>query len=470
MKTFIPNNKWVMTAALLAVLGLNVSLTEKTSREGFSADFASNEMKEGEITTEDGVFKVPYYKGEGDQVIALVKRNAEGNFCTDCKVEAITLTSKNFADISKLNVDLLKQLKDTKIEVPEKKNEEVIADGEEGEEKIANNILDTQVLDKCDNKRSDSDKLTCLTDKFVSVLKRNAKKISDDEALEFYEDNIAGLIESQVKDARDGAVKQYRAFTGRNGASLYDLDPSDEDYADPEEAMEAALEAIQELHAGIPSLREGKDRTRRFDKLRKEIIDTEKTIVAQHAKDVKQAMAAAEANKNSANYSSYLAEANLLSRSLPEVIDSLSSTTNTALRDAVSSEYMRASEAKAQLDSFLLSSGNIQNSLNKFLTDWAVTGRLDTSGLNTVPVGVDLNGRITGAANRGNGVLVSPSTALSSALSSRSTQNIFVPGTTQLQVPATNNGIEFGQLVPLTQENATLRDQLRSQIILQRGL
>lgn len=468
MKTFIPNNKWVMTATLLAVLGLNLSYNDKTSREGF-ADFAS-ETKEGQIIMSNGEVNTPrYIKGEGDKVTAYVKIGTEGGFCStgECKIEEITITSKNFGDIKKLDMDLVKHIKDNLSEIPKakEKDQEVAVEEEESEEKIGNAILDAQVLEKCEKKRSDSDMLSCLSDKFVSVLKKNAKKISDEEAMDFYKEHIEGLIESQVSESREAMKQRTRTYLGETGTSLYDFDPADEDYEDkdPKELLDAATDAIRKLHEGIPSIREGKDRTRRFADLRKELINTEKSLVAQHARDVKKALATAEANKNSGNYGSYLAEFDVLNRSLPSMISSLSSTTREALRDAVSNEYIRNNEAKAQLDSFLLSSGNMQNDLNKFTNDWAVSGRLNGVGLDTYLSDADLNARLNGTANRGGSY-----TPTGIAISSR-TGNVLSQSSTDLQLQATNNGVEFGQLVPLTQENIALRDQLRTRIMLQRG-
>ncbi|KYG66163.1 hypothetical protein AZI86_03625 [Bdellovibrio bacteriovorus] len=476
MKTFIPNNKWVMTAALLAVLGLNFSYNDKTSREGFSAEFASSEMKEGEIVTESGdLIKIPYIKGEGDQVTALVKRNAEGKFCLECKVEAITLTSKNFGDISKLNVDLMKHIKDNLSVVPKpSEKDEVQAGGEEDDKVIASGILDIKVLDVCEKKKSNSDKLKCFSNNFVSALKNNAKKISDKEALEFYEQHIAGLLEDQVEESREAAKELARARAPKRHAGFDEIDmlldgDSDSDSAvdgDPEELMDVAKDAIRKLHEGIPSIREGKDKTRRFADLRAKIIDTEKTIVAQYAREIKKAMQKAENNRNSANYIAYLEEAATLNRNLPEVIQGLGTTTSSALRTAISNEYIRSGEARAQYDAYLLSSGNVQNSINAFMNQWAATGRLPNTGVDAFN-GADLSSRLNGTANRGV-VGSTPSAAISTRLG-LNTLNSSSTTTLQDPVATANNGIEFGALTQLTEENRILRDQLRSQIMLQRG-
>lgn len=477
MKTFIPHNRWVMTAALLAVLGLNMSYSDKTSREGFSAEFASSEnIKEGKIPTAKGVVKVRYVKDEeSDKVTALVKTNAEGDFCVDCEAKAITISAQNFNDIELLNSDLLAKIQESKKEEAStlSSRDEVRGDDDNG---VANNVLE-DILDLCENKDDDSERLTCLSNKFVSALQKNVKikdpdhkdYISNADAEDFYKTHIHNLIRSEVDEARELAVKKYRAFTGRDGESLYDLDP-ETDLRDSEDVMQAALEAIQHLHEGIPTSR-SKDGHRRFQDLRRKLIDTEKTVVAQHAKAVKQAMAAAEANKNSINYSSYLAEAQLLNRSLPEVIRTLKATTTDGLNGAIDNQYLRSAAAKDHLTDFVLHSSSIQNSMNKFMNDWAVTGRIDSTGIDTIPVGIDLNGRITGTVNRG-GVVLVPSSSVSSRVSSRTGLNeLFVGDQNYLQTIQPNNGIEFSPLVPLTPENAARRDELvRSRIMINRGL
>lgn len=480
MKTFIPNNKWVMTAALLAVLGLNFSYSDKTSREGFSAEFASSEFKEGGIVTADGdIIPTRYIKEEGDKVTALVKRTTEGNLCAtgECKTEAITLTTKNFGDIKKLDSELAKHIKENLSVVPKPtdKEETVDAGGEEEEKVIANGILDTKVLEVCEKKRSNSDQLTCFANNFVSALKNNSKKISDEEALAFYEQHIASLLEDQVEQSREAAKELARARVPKRQAGFDEIDllldgdsdsDSDSEFeldGDPEELMDVAKEAIRKLHEGIPSIRSGKDKTRRFADLRAKIIDTEKTIVAQHAREIKRAMQKAEANRNSANYISYLEEAATLNRALPGVIQGLGSTTGSALRTAIDNEYIRSGDARAQLDAYLLSTGNVQRSIDSFMNQWAATGRLPETGIDAFG-GVDLNSRINGTANRG---VTTPSAA---AISSRLGLNTTTLNSTTAGDTPVNNGVEFGALTQLTEENRILRDQLRSQIMLQRGL
>lgn len=475
MKTFIPNNKWVMTAALLAVLGLNFSYNDKTSREGFSAEFASSEMKEGEIVTESGdLIKIPYIKGEGDQVTALVKRNAEGKFCIECKAEAITLSSKNFGDINKLNVDLMKHIKDNLSVVPKPSEKDVEAGGAEDDQVVASGILDIKVLDVCEKKNSNSDKLKCFSNNFVSALKNNAKKISDKEALEFYEQHIAGLLEDQVEESREAAKELARARVPKRQAGVDEIDMLlDEDFesesefdGDPEELMDVAKEAVRKLHEGIPSIREGKNKSRRFADLRAKILDTEKKIVAQYAREIKKSMQKAENNRNSANYIAYLEEAATLNRNLPGVIKGLGRTTSSALRSAIDNEYILSGDARAQYDAYVLSSGDVQKSIDAFMNHWAQTGRLPNTGIDAYN-GVDLRSRIDGTANRGV-VGSTPSSAISTRLGMNTLNS---SSTTTAQNPATtaNNGVEFGALTQLTEENRILRDQLRAQIILQRG-
>lgn len=198
------HKKWILTTALLAVLGLNVSTP--LFQQGVSADMASTtpDTKEDEFKFTDadrkiGQIKVQYIK-QGGKTTAIVRgQDAEGRICTgDCDPRYYTL-NKPFESSTKDLLDVLIQAmpmngaqaveprdtKDTKDDRRRRTDDVAKDDKAEKAKRLLHAIRCTQ----SDNKgRGD-----CLVKGFIAVLRKHSD-IDKSEAREFYQTEIRPVL------------------------------------------------------------------------------------------------------------------------------------------------------------------------------------------------------------------------------------------------------------------------------------
>lgn len=428
MKTFTyPQQKWVMTAALLAVLGFNVSFN---SHQGgiASADFASTsgDLVESKLVTAQGVMPVKYINNGESEVLAVVpKKMTEGKVCDTCGYETIPLSTKNKNDIDALNVQLLKTMQgregaaDTPAEnVPEKKNP-----------------FDT-IRKSCKRVSDKIEALTCHKDRYIALLKNDkiAKDILPDEALQFYKTEIQSRLVNQLSDARRISARARRATTSMT--SWNSFQDSEDAMINTDEVIQKSLYVIEDLIREVPA---------RFESVRHHLIVAETDILRFEASQIKQAQAQAAASKGTPEGLYLSQEALAKLNELHSLNSVMGNRTVIALREATDGQVI-TQDLNAQYNKFLQ---DFNNSLNAAL---AGNGTL-TNGSITYP-SADMSHRL---ANPGrNSVQIRTGTSLAAPLYN-GTQTILVP----VQVPTQNNGVSFGTMIPASPEALRMRAEIR---------
>jgi hypothetical protein len=352
MKTFTyPQKNWVMTAALLAVLGLNVSVNNNNQKLN-SGDFASTNVIESEIITKDGVMPIKYINNGGSGVLAIIpKKMTEGKVCDSCGYETIAITSQNKEDIKALNVQLLRTLEKNRgtgeaavgvqatttvgAATPEKKNPF------------------ESVEKSCKRYDEKSEALTCNAEKFIETLRRKSSpEIEKADALDFYKANIETAIRSQIVDARRLANNVRRAL-GRPAQSNF-LRDSEEFLNDPSESMkkaaqmrEDALKAVRTIISGIPA---------KYEDIRKALINAETAIATEEAREVQQTFIAARDSKDPSQGVYLFKEGELRRVDLIDLLDSMKYYSDSGLLRA-----NRASDISSNLQT------EYENYINNFI-------------------------------------------------------------------------------------------------------
>ncbi|AFY02941.1 hypothetical protein [Bdellovibrio bacteriovorus] len=223
MKFTYPQKKWVLTSALLAVLGFNVSFN--THNDGIaSADFASTsgDLTESKVYTAEGVMPVKYIDNGDEEVLALVpKRTTEGKVCEGkCGYDTIVLSAKNKSDIDALNVELMKKLAEQPAAPKKKvaKKEEVAeADAEAtGEEVVEKKAVDhfEKLRKECKRHKEIADALSCLAPGFTDILNDEKKDVTSSEASKFFSEAIQPLLVEQLTTIRSSLNLQDRVKAG----------------------------------------------------------------------------------------------------------------------------------------------------------------------------------------------------------------------------------------------------------------
>lgn len=474
MKTFIPNKKWALTGALLTVLAVNVSFNNHKYGIAASADFSSSELAtaEAEFETAQGKQSVKYIQIEENKVLAL-KKDTEGKVCYNCEARSFTLENSNIKDLEQLNIKYVNAL----TRLPTK---EGTVDREDINSAISQEILD-KVLAAC-SKKEGSQKLTCLSSKFLKTLKsKGGSLVTEEEATKFFDEEIAPLIEEQIKLARNTAVKQFRnQVRAQTGGAPYYLESEFADFEDDlyndgtdgdgESILQEALEVVKELHGEVP---------KKFTDIRKQLVTTQKKILEKHSQDIRTAMKLAYEKRNTVEGNIFNLEASLLKEQMLSTASQMKDATKGGLMDAYTSQLISKTQANEYYQAHMLASNGLTNSMRKFYDDWVMTGNPPLIGdVNSLPAGVDFSGRLSGAT-RGGVVVVPQSGAISNrgALnlsSSSAAPALDANGNLVWVIPTNNTGIEFGTVSPLTDTNRAFVEQMRQNmqnntLVIQRG-
>ncbi|WII73103.1 hypothetical protein QJS83_04355 [Bdellovibrio sp. 22V] len=454
MKTFTyPNKKWVMTGALLAVLGFNVSFNSHQAGIA-SADFASTsgDLVESKVATVEGVLPVKYINNGESSVLAIVpKKMTEGKVCENCGYDTIPLSIKNKEDIDAMNVELLKALSKgkPKAEAKEEDADEVV------EEKVVEkkNPFD-RIKKACARPTDKTEALDCYKTKFIALLKdKSASKIETNEALQFYRAEIENRILSQISDARRISARARRAST--NMSSWQAFENSDDAFANTDEMINKTLFVIEDLIREMPA---------KFEPIRQRLIVAETMILKQEAAQVQQTKAQSEAQKGTPE-GLYLGQETLVRNSeFHDLWNTMGYSTNQALREAQGNNtitpelYNQYNKFLQEFNSSLMSaiSGNNSNGLLN-----GVTTTPGVPGVNLLPR-LQNPGRTSGAP----GVITQPNPIstrtganLTTTMPGTQTQTVLVP----VQIPTQNTGVSFGTVSPISQESLRMRQQIRGQ-------
>lgn len=259
MKFTYPQKKWVLTTALLAALGVNVSFNSHSDGIA-SADFASTsgDLMESKVYTADGVMPVKYIDNGDEEVLALVpKKTTEGKICEGkCGYDTITLSVKNKSDIDSLNVELMKQLaKDSaaskkkvvkKVEVEE---EDAV---EEKEEVVVKKKVDyfAGIRRDCGRSETDAEKLSCYSDRLPDLLSEK-KKIPAAEANQFFSKEVQPALLRNLSDARQAA---YIASMKQNlGYTIPNTEENKMAIAEAQATLDNTLVNLESFIAKLPS-------------------------------------------------------------------------------------------------------------------------------------------------------------------------------------------------------------------------
>lgn len=449
MKTFtlIPKNKWVMTAALLAVLGFNVSFNSHQAGIA-SGDFASTagDLVESKLTTADGVMPVKYVNNGESEVLAIVpKKMTEGKVCETCGYETISLLTKNKKDIDGLNVQLLKALQKTKPAKAEVAAKEEEAAVEASEETVEKKSPFDAIEKACSRYEKRSEELSCTADKFVAILKRKkGAEIDKKEAFNFYKENIESIIRLEITEARHLANRTRRAHSG-----LF-FRPSDDLSSDPRDIMqtatqmrEKALKVIRTLLAGTPG---------KYEKIRVELLEAETKIANEEARELQQTLFQARNNQDPSKGVYLFEEGKLRRVELQDLIEGMQYHSNAGLSKATSSKDINA-ELQAHYESYM---NNFFQKMNDGMwqNPYAFMGS-DNGNSTTLP-GVNFGPRLSNPGRGNTGSTVSPgiSNRVGTTLNARNQ-------TPAMTMPTQNYGISFGPMVPATPESLRMRMEIR---------
>lgn len=295
MKTFTyPQKKWVLTGALLAVLGLNVSFNSHKYGIAQSADFSSL-SEPTKLNTPDGTISVIYIAESESKVRAIIpKKTTHGDFCTSnsCGVDDVILSVKNKTDIDELNVALLKALEEDKklgkkVTQPEaiaNEKEKVVGvqnpekakqDGdieEEIEKKLAS------ILKRCERNDAQIDQLSCLTDELATAMQKFSKKSNSAVVFQrFVRDEVLTRVVGTINDSRRAYVLAKKSQVDMDARQQYW--ESDLQYEDASDMRKNSLLAVEALLSKTP---------KNYESVRKLLVSAETTLIREEARAIQQ--------------------------------------------------------------------------------------------------------------------------------------------------------------------------------------
>ncbi|UOF00915.1 hypothetical protein [Bdellovibrio reynosensis] len=428
-----PKKQWVMTTALLAVLGFNVSFNSYDKVA--SADFASVESVETKLATADGVLAVTYFKvDENDKVTARIKQLTEGKICDTCETRSIQLNSTSLQNVDDLNVLVAKALvaetttakKETKKDKKDKKDDKT-------------EILE-KISEKCEKHDEDAEKLQCLTPKFLDALKKDKEDISEAEAMDFFKDEIEKLIKNEMHDSHRIAMKNLKSKIRGSSWDYYD---EEDESRDASEVLEETLELVKELHGKIPS--KYKDVRKRLFKIQTEIVDEEalqvqRTIVQSSRQTDPRERLLLHQEADGRNYY------------LNEILKGLNQSSVEGMSDARRSGFLSASDRDIFGDTWGNYASEIRRSMNQFLYEYAATGKTPSS-------------LVAGAYDLGSGYgtrLANPGRSSDSVLvNTRTGTRLDGQTTSSVNIPKDNVNITFGEMTAISDASKDMRTKIR---------
>lgn len=325
------HKKWLMAVALLGVLGLNVSFNPNTGGI-FTDDFASSTTGESRIVdleTGNGKVEVTYTNISDTEVRAVIPRtNTEGRVCNDCGVDRVILPRGNGTDLTRLNERVLAFIRNSSATErtggPARVREEDREARRESErrEETERDYFE-QAFERCDARNSErSDKMSCLSGRFVEIIKRNHRNISREDALKAYR-QIETMILAELRDARAISVSTLRASLTSQSLRV--------ESGDPDQMRQNALTVIRDILEGMPS---------KFENVRSRLLTAERSIVAAEATELQRAVERSRDPSLAREFPLNLREAQLRERNLTTLMSGLLESTSSGLDGAVSNDFL----------------------------------------------------------------------------------------------------------------------------------
>lgn len=293
MKTLTyDQRRWALASILIVALSASASFKTQDLQAG-SRELASTEdVVDGKIPTDKGVYKVKYIK-DGESVMAIVPKTEGQGTCDYCGTYSLDINfDKNKTDLDSLNVALLQKLKGSEKEVvvkDEKPAKDVVEDSGavSGETELF-----AAIEKKCEKKATES-KSACLTSELAKKISKN-KTIDQDEVVAFYKDFVAEAIKETVQESQ---------------SSVKDLSFNRKEYSEEDQYMlgidpfsaqterEEYLSNIEEARSNIESSREAlkealtelvKSSGAKFPKLRAEVAKSLSEIMKKSALQIRE--------------------------------------------------------------------------------------------------------------------------------------------------------------------------------------
>ncbi|MGZ3774991.1 MAG: hypothetical protein ACXVCY_13970 [Pseudobdellovibrionaceae bacterium] len=460
-----PQKKWAMTAALLAVLAVNVSFSPHKNVLS-TANFSSHtpkysswddlEISDDTVYTvnEDGDF-VEKKQGFWDKVSQKFKEarhsladmiaptdkedkvdKEENNEEEQESVVRIRKSSnrKKKPKIVKVREDEESTEEETQAvyceDCDEEKNDGIVIKGadkktlltiakalkerakkerededpESKEEKEKENPFD-KIAEKCEGKSDEKSVLSCLKDDFIKALRsKQAKDIEPEDALSFYQDKIQSRLLERVEESKRIAS---RALDSRlNPNSFMDYMNSSDSFDNPESMITEVSDIVSELVAKVP---------RRFESVRRTVLSAETNILKYAAAEFKNAQTSALKPENALNFPYLRVKADSLANQYNFLHDEFYSRNKGSLAQAYSNSYITAS---------------LQDQYNEYLTRFNTEITNSLLGKGTLLNGIGLNPSINLAARLatgGRGVVVSTLPTQVTPISSRTGATLATP-------------------------------------------
>lgn len=460
MKFTYPQKKWVLTTALLAVLGVNVSLNSHSDGIA-SADFASTsgDLMESKVYTADGVVPVKYIDNGDEEVLALVpKKTTEGKICEGkCGYDTITLSVKNKSDIDSLNVELMKQLSKESTASKKKvvKKEEVEEDAVEAKEEVAEKKkIDyfAEIRKDCKASKSDIEKTACFADRLPDLLDKN-EKITAAEANQFFTKEVQPSLLRTLSKGRNAAYwaahapsLNYPAFNTFENRELVEEGIS---------TLAEILESYEKLIADTPSSHEA---------IRRKVFIAQSEILKYEASQHQDVVKKIQASKDPYETEALKLEKEKIQIGASSLAYYLSGANNESIRDGKLMNNISEANAKAYQD--LLSRLNIEAAN----IHWGTTSATQV----TVP-SIDLSTRMQNPGRGANiGVIpgvtpvqnsqigVIPQHGTNAAPAGTNPVSTRTGATLSAPLTSSGGGVSFGAPRDATAEALQMRQQIRS--------
>ncbi len=435
--------KWTLTACLIAALGFNIS-ANKHEYGLASIEFAStsDDVAEGKITTINGVAKVKYVKLEEGKTLAYV---TEGSVCESCGKQFTLSTSFNKNDIDQLNVALLKYVSTDKSdkEKPVAKDSRDRSEDKEKNSEMTDEVTERVLaaIEKACNKKDDTQaRLECMSDKFVAAISNKKTELSESKLLAFYKENIERSVQKQMSDSRRAVSRMRRAAVIGSSQFANSLEES----ASPSEVRESALKVIEQVLAGTP---------KKYESIRKRLVNYETALLKEEALDAQNTFVASR-QATGAESVMLMNEAFLKREDLRNLANGLIDANQYAFDKASRYNNLDSDRADTYYNSFRSYAKQVIEGLAINPYNFQVPGNGGLSG------GLEGSQNQNGRIGNGGTITGGPGTNVSGRLNG----NNIAARATNIQIqPGVNNGVVFGEQQTVTEEMRRMREAVRFQ-------
>lgn len=307
----------------------NLDTAAKEEVQAKPSTAEKEETRSNKIYTSNGVLKVRYIEGDSaNETLAIVQRTkTEGQSCNDC-FETIHLGISNRADIEELNDALMEKIASNEKETPAPKREKQVAEKSEvvemeeitEREVVRENVFD-RVIEKCEVKSAAADKLACLSDGMISLMRSKNAKISSYEANTFFINEVQPLLVNQIAEARQKLSSQ-----NSNSSSLEQmLFGTQTDMSTKNEFVNELRHTVEKMIAKIP---------KNFEDIRAKVMSIETQVLAMEVSNFHRVNEQAKTTTDVNQKSQLLTEANDRFNTTKLLAELLMSSSGQAVSDA----------------------------------------------------------------------------------------------------------------------------------------